>query len=77
MPIDSHSSPERLPFTERWPTYEPTPAEIEAACREIQTEWSARERRKRIRSDLKQVPVRLQVVSIDTLLHGEGQKEAS
>lgn len=77
--MSSHSEPprERISFAERWPTYEPTPEEIEAACEQIQATWSTRERRKRIRSDLKRVPVRLQEISIASLLHGDGQREAS
>jgi hypothetical protein len=77
MPIEPERLRERLSFAERWPTYEPTPEEIEAACQEIQAAWSNRERRKRTRSDLKRVPVQLQEVSIAQLLHGEGQREAS
>ena len=77
MSSNSDSPCERLSFAERWPTYEPTPEEIELACQEIQAEWSTRERRKRTRSDLKRVPVRLQEVSIASLLHGDGQREAS
>jgi hypothetical protein len=77
MTNDSPSPPERLPFAERWPTYEPTPEEIEAACQAIQAAWSASEHRKRIRSDLQQHPVRVQEVSIDVLLHGANQRDAS
>ena len=68
---------DRIPFAERWPTYEPSPEEIEAACQEIQADWSANERNKRTRSDLRKHPVHLQEVSIDVLLHGENQRDAS
>ena len=59
--------PRRLSFAERWPTYEPTPAEIEAACVEIQATWSARERRKRIRSDLQRTPVSIPEIATSSL----------
>lgn len=77
MPSKSELPQDRISFAERWPTYEPTPDEIEAACEEIQAAWSSRERRKRTRSDLKRVPVRLQEISIASLLHGDGQRDAS
>jgi hypothetical protein len=76
-PNDTPPPSVRVPFAERWPTYEPTPEEIEAACEEIQAAWSANERNKRTRSDLQRTPVRLQEVSIDVLLHGDPQRDAS
>jgi len=35
------------------PSHDPSPAEIEAVCREIQAGWTADERLRRLRSDLR------------------------